>query len=590
MNIATERGIMNKHLEARGFDTEIQEDWGLNPNKDCIKISYLDQNGNILYYRTNRPGKDPKYLSPKSEDMPGGHSHLYGLNMTKNIEDTLLLIEGEYNTISAWIMGYKALGVAGQAMSLKDHHLKAIPDSVKKIIILYDDPGFAKKRADEILKFYEHDIEVYIATYPDGKDANDYYREDRIIDFKAIINIADRYWADTLKSPFLKVEIPEDDFIEIYKNYALQISDAPAKYQELMALSVISTVLGRQAFLKYGDSNLYPNLYIVLIGKSTVMRKTDSLNRAKKIIRKFNKNLLLPYDFTPEGLFNLLTENPRGLISWSEFGAFLTNASQKTYQAGIKEFLTEAYDCPEDLRKRLSGKEYQIENICLNIISATTLHWFTDRINEADTLGGFLGRFVYMPCTLEDKNGWYYMPQPEDSGLSNMLVKKLKDISKLKGEVKISEEAKTLLIKWLRRHEDELETLEDSKGIVGFYARLADYLLKFAMLYEISGTGKMIISEGSLLRSIKLVNHLKITLKSLMADHVAFTREAKDTQKVLGLIRAEDTISRAKLLQNSHLSAKQLDEVLTTLLQSEQVRVITIGTGRKKTRAYKIVY
>ncbi len=579
---------MNDYLEKRGFNKSTQEDWGLEykDGTNEVLINYLDPEGNLLYTRRNRPGKEPKYISPSSDNMPGGHSSLYGLHMLKHITDTMLIIEGEYNCISAWFMGHYGLGVAGQSMSLQECHLKYIPDTVKKIIVLYDDPKFAEQRAREILKYYDYDMKVYIAKYPDKKDANDYLMEGNTIDFKAIMNVADRYLEDQLKSPYMKVSIPENDFVEAYKDYAMQISDAPAKYQELMALSIISTVLKRQVYLKYGVYNLYPNLYIVLIGKSTVMRKTACLNMAKYIIKKFNPELVLPNDFTPEGLFNLLSDRPGGLISWSEFGAFLINASTKTYQAGIKEFLTEAYDCPDFLNKRLAGKEYEINNVYLNIITATTLHWFLDRISESDTMGGFLGRFIYMPCKQEDRNGWYYMPQQEDTELSNKLLDNINQISQLAGGFEISDEARALLIKWLRRHEDELETLDDSKGIIGFYARLSDYLLKFAMLYEISGNRSLVISEGSLMRAIKLVNQLKQSLNELMSDHIAFTKEAKDLQKVLNLIKAEGTIPRSRLIQNSNMTSKQLDEILSTLIQSERIKTATLEAGRKKSQAY----
>lgn len=579
---------MREYLKQRGFDDEIIKEWKLEPGKNEVLINYLDPDGKFLYRRSNRPGKEPKYKSPSSEHMPGGHSNLFGLHMIKHITDTLLLIEGEYNCIASWIMGHYALGIAGQVMNLKDYHLKNIPDTVKKIIILYDDPKFAIKRAREILKYYDYDKDVYIAKYPDDKDANDYLIEGRTIDFKAIINVAERYIEDQLKSPFLKVKIPDNDFVESYKDYAMQISDAPGKYQEIMALAIIATVLGRQVYLKYGVYNLYPNLYVVLLGKSTIMRKTACLNMAKHIIKKFNPELILPNEFSPEGLFNLLTDKPVGLISWGEFGAFLINTI-KSYQAGVKEFLTESFDCPGLLKKRLSGKEYQINNLYLNIITATTIHWFIDRITEADTLGGFLGRFIYIPCSKEDKNGWYYIPQPEPVNFSNMLVANIKEISKLKGEFKISEEAKVILIKWLRSHEDELEILDDSKGIVGFYARLSDYLLKFAMLYEISGYRSLIISEGSLIRAIKLINQLKQSLNELMGDHIAFTKEAKDIQRVLNIIKEnKDPIPRGLLLYRSHMTSKQLNEVVDTLIQSGRIKIFYLGEGRKRTTTYTI--
>jgi len=353
-------------------------------------------------------------------------------------------------------------------------------------------------------------------------------------------------------------------------------------------LAIISTVLQRKVYLKFGVYNLYPNLYIVLIGKSTVMRKTACLNMARNIIEKYNSDLILPSEFSPEALFELLQEKPIGLISWSEFGGFLANTT-KSYQAGIKEFLTEAYDCPDYREKRLIKKTYSIENIYLNIITATTIHWFIDRITETDTMGGFLGRFIYMPCKQEDKNGWYYIPQKEPVNLTNMILKDLKDISKIKGEFEISDEARTILIKWLRRHEDELEQVDDSKGIIGFYARLSDYLLKFAMLYEISGSRSLTISEQSILRAIKLVNQLKQSLNELMSNHIAFTKEAKDNQRIMNLIKEEGTIKRSKLLNNSGMSAKQLNEVLATLLQSERIESTYIESKTRKSMAYRLV-
>jgi len=576
---------LQEYLNNRGFDKQAWEEWGLEPRENEVYINYFDTEGNKLYARRNRPGKTPKY----DYLVAGNHIVLYGLNKLKYVKDTLLLIEGEYNCISAWYMGFCSLGVAGQTMTLKEHHLKPIPETVKKIIVLYDDPKFAEKRASEILKFFDYDKEVYIAKYPDNKDANDYYKEGLTVDFKGIIQTADRFLSDQLISPGIKVKIPANDFVEQYKDYAMQISDAPARYQELMALTILSTILGRQAYLKYGVYNLYPNLFVVLIGKSTIMRKTACLNMAKHIISKFNKEYILPSDFTPEGLFNALTEKPRGFITWGEFGGFLINASAKTYQAGIKEFLTEAYDCPNELHKRLSSKEFTIENICLNIATASTLHWFVDRITEADTMGGFLGRFVFIPCKTEDKNGWYYIPQQEPLSITNKILKDLKQISELAGKFEISDEAKVILIKWLRRHENELESLDDSKGIIGFYARLADYLLKFAMLYEVSGNKSLTITEGSLMRAIKLVNWLKQSLNDLMSDHISFTKEARDMQKILTAIREHnEPIPRSLLLRNSNMTSKQLNEILDTLLQSKRIRQFTVGEGKKSTVHYTL--
>jgi len=68
----------------------------------------------------------------------------------------------------------------------------------------------------------------------------------------------------------------------------------------------------------FNDSFLYPNLYIVLIGKSTIMRKSESINLAVKMIRTINNDRIFPSQFTQEALFGLLQDKPVRVISWAE--------------------------------------------------------------------------------------------------------------------------------------------------------------------------------------------------------------------------------------------------------------------------------
>jgi hypothetical protein len=181
------------------------------------------------------------------------------------------------------------------------------------------------------------------------------------------------------------------------------------------------------------------------------------------------------------------------------------------------------------------------------------------------------------------------MPQKYDNHEINKLILRLKSISNLKGEVELSEEAKVIQIKWLRRHEQDISTTDDCKGITGFYSRLSDYLLKFAMLYEISANSSLTISENSMLRAVKLVNWLKEALSNLINKHVEFSKEGREISRMLQMIEKKQTISRGNLLRNSHLTAKKLDEILTTLLQSDQIKETVIQESRKKTKVYQAV-
>lgn len=580
------------HFESRGFSDDVVKEWHLedNPSQEIAKINYLNIDGKFLYPRYNYYGekykdKIPKYISPKTSDLPEGHSWLYGLWKMKDLANIeyLLLVEGEYNCISAWIMGYVALGVPGQTIQLKDYHLKHIPANIKKIILLYDDIKFALQRADEIKDLFGDSIEVFIANYSENMDANDYLVQGKKADFADMIKKALKckeskntdVGISILKELYIEtIDIPEGDFVTYYcDEYACKSTDSPKKYQELMALAVISVALNRKIYLPYSANNIYPNLYVVLIGKSTIMRKSVSLNLARSLIYDFNKDLILPNDFTQEGFFEHLKEFPKGIIVWSEFGGFLQK-STKSYMAGTKEFLTDAFDCPIYLNKKLAGKKiFEVENPYINIITATSMEWFIGNITEGDIKGGFLGRFVYIPALPSDKDKWFAFPPIPNQNVVNHLLVKLKRISELNGQMGLTEEAKDLCTKWLKNHEDELCKLSDDKGISGFYGRLADYILKFAILYEISSTSNLVISENSIKRAIRLVESLKESVKNVLEEHVSFTLYEKNKKRILSIIKDKKEISRSILLRALNLNKKDFDLVMDTLLEEETIKV-----------------
>jgi len=189
---------MSEYLERRGFNEGDISRWHLRDNveSEVIYISYYDKNGQILYERQRYYGQDtsiPKYKSPLSEQMPEKHSWLYGLWNLDSGNSTLIINEGEFNTIALNKIGFNALGIAGQVIKLKWDLLKVLPENINKITLLYDKIEYALKRAAEIEENFGDKIQIYIALYPDDKDANDYLISGNITDLKQIIISAKPY-------------------------------------------------------------------------------------------------------------------------------------------------------------------------------------------------------------------------------------------------------------------------------------------------------------------------------------------------------------------------------------------------------------
>ena len=67
---------------------------------------------------------------------------------------------------------------------------------------------------------------------------------------------------------------------------------------------------------------------------------------------------------------------------------------------------------------------------------------------------------------------------------------------------------------------------------------------------------------------------MKTNLLRLLADEFAFSGEMKDRNRVLKFIRLNPGTKRAPILRYCHVSARQLDGLLATLIAAESVRKV----------------
>ena len=157
---------MTEYLNVRGFDNETITKWKLDDKKalEKVYIPYFDRDASYLYSRTRYYGPDTtidKYYMPS-----GYHLCLYGLWLLNNEVEEIVIVEGEINAASIGMLGFYVLGVPGQALRLSEDILKDLPLSIKAVTILFDEPGFAQKRAQELKQYYGDAVKIKIAVYP----------------------------------------------------------------------------------------------------------------------------------------------------------------------------------------------------------------------------------------------------------------------------------------------------------------------------------------------------------------------------------------------------------------------------------------
>ena len=248
---------------------------------------------------------------------------------------------------------------------------------------------------------------------------------------------------------------------------------------------MLSSVLGRNACIDwFGGSLLYPNLFAILIGESTLLRKSTVINVVKKLVLEIMSHLKLAEQFSWEGLVdemgypidengkiispkdkNFLTPEKKAQKIWliDEYAAFLQGVNKKSYMADLKLLLTELYGCPPVYSRKLRKESAQVTKPYLNILGGTTAEVFIKALDPEDLKSGFLqrhliifakerSRFISRPV-IGKREAW--------KELGKWLIKKSSQVNKMQW----SKEADQLFFDQIIEAAVEEESLKEAAAI-----------------------------------------------------------------------------------------------------------------------------
>ena len=103
---------VKEYLAKRGIDRATATSIGIGywPRLSRIVIPYFDNAGEIIFMALHsHKGVVPKYLypeGPKPLYIPG-----------RAFEDRVVIVEGQYDAIIAWLAGYKAIAIGGSYLA-----------------------------------------------------------------------------------------------------------------------------------------------------------------------------------------------------------------------------------------------------------------------------------------------------------------------------------------------------------------------------------------------------------------------------------------------------------------------------------------
>jgi hypothetical protein len=386
-------------------------------------------------------------------------------------------------------------------------------------------------------------------------------------------------------------------FLEAYNDYTSNLTDAPRIYHEIVGLNLLSLAIGRTPILVTPDT-LYPNLWVILVGRSYITRKSKSSKLGVKVI---SKSILMANDFSPEGLQENLSKKSQGLIFRDEIGGLLESIKRREYMASMADLLCTLYDCPDSYDRSLRNLNFSLKDVCFNILGSTTPARLRKKetVNLEDFKTGFLSRFLIVFGEPSKKPMPRRNMTKKDIERHEVCMKLWQEAYRVfhnnnekSLELVFSSEALDLLNAWETKKANENFSIVDEEEAdykAALIGRMGEYIQKIAALLEVnmilskgelsnlvnSPSNQIIISDASVQKSILFMTNILSELSTKLLNLLRSSWLSSNLVKLTKLLESTGgEAQRQHLLPRMNVTARQFDDVLRTAVESEVVEVI----------------
>lgn len=388
-------------------------------------------------------------------------------------------------------------------------------------------------------------------------------------------------------------------WLESYKDYVAD-TENPASYNEWCGISALSSTLKRNVYLYYHGIKFFANQYIVLVGPpglgkgssiipaahlakeaGTVNYLSDRIT-AERIIEKLAEGFTHPVISVTNGSVGALTTKEHtACILAKELPVFLGSSDW------MHSLLCQLWDENEfEHQTKNKGNKF-IKDMCVSMLGGCVPDYIRKLTKDtlAPITGGFTARCIFVYATQKSQlisDGWG-CPNGHKAQLSYNLIEDLKYISRIEGEMFLSDEAKNT---WNIMYGTYGKPSEfESDALANFKSRVPSHVIKAALCISISESDNRIITDAQLQRAIALVeevrNNVDITFRAVGESPLAVAQD-----RVMRFIEQRGVCSHKEVLKynHKHITDEQLKQIMYVL------EYIGFCTTQWRGKSQEIVY
>lgn len=283
---------------------------------------------------------------------------------------------------------------------------------------------------------------------------------------------------------------------------------SPLLFRKWAGISIMSAAMERKGWVHTLGSNLYPNLYVVLVAPPGV-GKTEVTWRVNEMISSLEDHHIAPSSVTKASLIDELdhakrrhTDLPQGIVESfnslficsNELGVLIPG-----YENEFMNTLTDLYDCRTYGESRRTKEiKIHIENPQLSLCAACTPSYLQGVLPEGAWDQGFLSRVILIyngNSQLRD----LFATVKQNKKLGKELKEELKIIGELYGKFEFTPDAGEFINNW---HKDGGEPRPDHPKLTHYTTRRTAHVLKLSMCASASQSDERTITLEHVQRAL----------------------------------------------------------------------------------------
>lgn len=380
---------------------------------------------------------------------------------------------------------------------------------------------------------------------------------------------------------------PAQHFVSEYVTYAAERTDAALEYHELGALILLAmnTPAIRAQLAPY-PGGLPTNLYGVIIGESTISRKSTAKALVQEIQACVDSASLLADQASPEALVEQLARRSRLTSLWAidEFGDALIKIQSAKYMAGMKGLLLQVYGGGTYRAQRHSKRKGKgsagakeedldvIEEPYLSILGTATPALF-DRLETGDVLSGLLPRFaVVMPASKPPRRPFFQASEGIQVSQAALVAQLHRLLAWCTDGPRKPVTFAPAALQAIDHYAEEMEqrSVALDEAAKAMLQRLVPMALKVAMLAAagrpgVPGSGALTVTPADARTALQVIERWE-GYAMAFAERIGESRFERDLRRCVRVVEGRGRVLRRNIAKTVHLDKKTLDLVEATLV------------------------